>query len=368
MMLSGLLALLMSLVLIFMRRGYPTHLRKGLGLLALAPLLWCLSTVLFSMRGSLPDLLSVVLANEVVMFGVLSYHAGNQLFFTGRAQWRAWALAIAVCGPLMAWFTWYWPAYDLRLALFTGMMSLLFLQQLRFMLRQPHSFSRTVVALFLGLQSTVLLARLLSVLLGQAGVSLLEPGVMQLAYLSGNAVTILMLSVGSVLCATERLRTEFEHLASHDGLTQALTRRAVLARAEQELAWQRRYGDPVSVMMIDLDHFKSINDQFGHQQGDAVLVDFAVRTRQMLRQTDVLGRYGGEEFLVLLPRTDASTASDVAERVRQAPSSPRAPDCSMSIGVATALGGSETIDALLARADRALYQAKHDGRNRVRVG
>ena len=275
---------------------------------------------------------------------------------------------IALCGPLMAWFTWKWPSYDLRLALFTGVMSVFFLQHLRFVLRQRRSFSQTVVALVLGLQSTILVARLISVLLGHAGVDLLEPGVMQLAYLSGNAVTILMLSVGSVLCATERLRIEFEHLASHDTLTQALTRRAVLQRAEEELARLRRHGDPVSLMMLDLDHFKAINDQFGHQQGDAVLIEFSARTRRILRQTDLLGRYGGEEFLVLLPGTDAATALGVAERVRQAQPAAPALGCTVSIGVATAVGAGESIDALLARADKALYRAKNDGRNCVRQG
>ncbi len=368
MMLSGLLALLMSLVLIFMRRSYPRHLRQGLGLLTCAPLLWCASTVLFGLRGHLPDLFSVVLANEVLMGGVLAYHVGNQYFFTGQARWKGWTLVVLGCLPVMAWFTWVSPSYDVRLILFTSLMGALFLTQMRFMMRQPTSFSQTVVVLVLGLQSAILGARLISVLLGHAGEGLMEPGLMQLAYLSGNAVTILMLTVGSVLCATERLRIEFEHLASHDTLTQALTRRAVLQRAEEELARLRRHGDPVSLMMLDLDHFKAINDQFGHQQGDAVLIEFTARTRRMLRQTDLLGRYGGEEFLVLLPGTDAATALGVAERVRQAQPAPPALGCTVSIGVATAVEPGESIDALLARADKALYQAKNDGRNCVRAG
>ncbi|RUP26883.1 MAG: GGDEF domain-containing protein [Curvibacter sp.] len=368
MMLSGLLALLMAMVLIFMRRSYPRHLRRGLGLLASAPLLWCLSTVLFGLRGHLPELFSVVLANEILMGGVLAYHVGNQLFFTGRARWKGWTAAVLACLPLMAWFTWVTPSYDVRLALFTSVMGTLFLTQMAFMLRQPTSFSQTVVVLVLGLQSTVLGARLISVFLGQAGEGLMEPGLMQLAYLCGNAVSILMLTVGSVLCATERLRIEFEHLATHDTLTQALTRRAVLRRAEEELARLRRQGDPFSLMMLDLDHFKAINDQFGHQQGDAALIDFTERTQRMLRQTDLLGRYGGEEFLVLLPGTDAATALGVAERVRQAQPTPPALGCTVSIGVATAVDASESIDGLLARADQALYRAKHEGRNCVRQG
>lgn len=368
MVLSGLLALLMSMVLIFMRRSYPRHLRQGLGLLASAPLLWCASTVLFGLRGQLSEWFTVVLANEVLMGGILAYHVGNQLFFTGQARWKGWTLTVLGCIPLMVWFTWVWPSYDVRLALFTSLMGALFLTQMRFMMRQPASFSQTVVVMVLGLQSAILGVRLITVLLGQAGDGLMEPGVMQMAYLSGNAVAILMLTVGSVLCATERLRIEFEHLASHDTLTQTLTRRAVLQRAEEELVRLRRQGGPVSLMMLDLDHFKAINDQFGHQQGDAALVEFTVRTRRMLRQTDVLGRYGGEEFLLLLPNTDAATALGVAERVRQAQPAPPALGCTVSIGVATAVQAGESIDDLLARADKALYRAKNEGRNCVRQG
>jgi len=202
MMLSGLLALLMSLVLIFMRRSYPRHLRQGLGLLASAPLLWCGSTVLFGLRGHLPELFTVVLANEILMGGVLAYHVGNQLFFTGQARWKGWTLAVLACLPLMIWFTWVIPSYDVRLALFTSVMGALFLTQMGFMMRQASSFSQTVVVLVLGLQSAILMARLISVFLGHAGEGLMEPGLMQLAYLSGNAVAILMLTVGSVLCAT----------------------------------------------------------------------------------------------------------------------------------------------------------------------
>lgn len=369
MMLSGLLALMMSLVLTFMRRNYPRHLRPGLGLLAGAPLLWCLSTVLFSLRGHLSDWFSVLLANEVLMAGVLVYHVGNQRFYSGQARWRLWALLIAASAPLMAWFTWVHPSYDMRLGLFTSLMGALFVAQMRFMATQAPSLSQRFIVLVLGLQTLILLARLLSVLLGHAGLGLMEPGLMQLTYLAGNAVAILMLTVGSVLGATERLRTEFEYLASHDSLTQALTRRVILARAEEELARQRREGAPVSLMMLDLDHFKAVNDQLGHQRGDAVLVDFVAGSRALLRASDLLGRYGGEEFLVLLPATDAATALEVAERLRLARSaSPELPACTVSIGVATTHGPGDSLQALLARADQALYGAKRAGRNRVQAG
>ena len=232
-------------------------------------MLWCASTVLFGLRGHLPDLFSVVLANEVLMGGVLAYHVGNQYFFTGQARWKGWTLVVLGCLPVMAWFTWVSPSYDVRLILFTSLMGALFLTQMRFMMRQPTSFSQTVVVLVLGLQSTILGARLISVLLGHAGEGLMEPGLMQLAYLSGNAVAILMLTVGSVLCATERLRIEFEHLASHDTLTQTLVGAVLQAAAERRVVVVDGFITTAAVLLAcELAPAVRQRCVFAHQSGE----------------------------------------------------------------------------------------------------
>ena len=127
----------------------------------------------------------------------------------------------------------------------------------------------------------------------------------------------------------------------------------------------------ISLLMVDIDHFKKINDTHGHQAGDAVLRELAARLRNSLRPYDVLGRYGGEEFLVLLPGTDFIDARAVAERARAAIESQAfdaagtAIRVTVSIGVASATGGAETMENFIGRADKALYTAKNAGRNRV---
>ncbi|MDD0808929.1 GGDEF domain-containing protein [Curvibacter sp. RS43] len=363
--LSALMGLVMAMVLFFVRRSYPRKLQGGLRLLAASPLAWFTAAGLYGLRDVAPDWLTVVLANLILLLGTLLFSVGLQHFFQGWARWRLWAGLILASTPVVAWFTLVEPNYGVRLLVVNGLLCGLFLQQIRFLMQQPTSFGLRFTMVAMGAQTSVLVLRMVSVAAGLAGHSMMEPGLLQVVYVSSNAMSVQMLTIGAVLLATERLRREFEHVASHDSLTEALTRRAVLELAENELARLQRYGEPLSLMMLDLDHFKDINDLQGHQQGDAVLVDFANRTRAVLRRPDQLGRYGGEEFLVLLPATDARSARVVAERVRLAPPSRPELACTVSVGLTTALGPDDSLDAMLSRADQALYLAKREGRNRV---
>lgn len=174
---------------------------------------------------------------------------------------------------------------------------------------------------------------------------------------------------------TERklLEEELTRQARVDELTGVHNRRFFMARAESELRRAVRYGKPLSLLMLDVDHFKQINDSHGHKVGDAALQTLTATCQSALRDIDVLGRLGGEEFAVLLPETDLGLALTVAERLRAAVA--RAPlpledggpvQLSASFGVASMLGADDNLDALLGRADRALYAAKDSGRNAVR--
>ena len=166
---------------------------------------------------------------------------------------------------------------------------------------------------------------------------------------------------------------DLEKLATTDSLTRLHIRRSFLERAQQEFERSRRYQRPLSVLMLDVDHFKRINDSYGHETGDRVLRVLADACRAGLRQQDVIGRYGGEEFVAALPETSAVVAQDTAERLRRAVedlavNSPQGPvKVTISIGVATLNAGTSSISALINAADRALYEAKQNGRNRVVV-
>jgi two-component system, cell cycle response regulator len=163
-----------------------------------------------------------------------------------------------------------------------------------------------------------------------------------------------------------------EQLAAFDGLTGVYNRRSLQDALEGEIGRSRRYGRPISVMMLDLDLFKDINDGYGHIFGDEVLKQFSARAAESLRDSDLLCRFGGEEFTVILPETDHPGAVQVAERVRH--STAAEPflvqgvpvSLTVSIGLATWKNAQEgTADQLLESADKALYEAKKNGRNRV---
>jgi diguanylate cyclase (GGDEF)-like protein len=160
-------------------------------------------------------------------------------------------------------------------------------------------------------------------------------------------------------------------LSVTDGLTGLYNRRHFLERLEEELYRSRRLGLPLCLVMADLDHFKSVNDQLGHQAGDQALVEFAAHLRDGVRQVDLVGRYGGEEFALALVNCDLDTGIMVAEKLRSSlraqtdhpPFSSRG-GVTVSMGVAQLAPGMEVRD-LIAAADSALYQAKRKGRDRV---
>jgi len=166
---------------------------------------------------------------------------------------------------------------------------------------------------------------------------------------------------------------DLEKLATTDSLTRLHIRRSFLERAHQEFERSRRYQRPLSVLMLDVDHFKRINDSHGHETGDRVLRVLADTCRGSLRRQDVIGRYGGEEFVAMLPETPTVVAQDAAERLRRAvedltvTSSGGPVKVTISIGVASLNAGTGGISALINAADRALYEAKQKGRNRVVV-
>jgi len=183
-----------------------------------------------------------------------------------------------------------------------------------------------------------------------------------------------LLGVTRDITARKRAEQELEQLAQTDFLTNLSNRRHFMTQAEQELSRTLRYGGPLSVLMMDLDYFKKINDTYGHKTGDLVLRRFADLSRQTLREVDAIGRIGGEEFAVVLPQTDGQHALEAAERLRKLTEDAEVAleqglpfHFTVSIGVATLTGPSTNIDTLLSQADQALYKAKKIGRNKVCV-
>ncbi len=189
-----------------------------------------------------------------------------------------------------------------------------------------------------------------------------------IAALLSPLITIHFIRLGHQL---DRAEEEMRRLASIDSLTQAYTRGHFLELAEKEVLRARRYGHPLALLLLDIDHFKSVNDSNGHSAGDRVLRAAVDLFQRQIRRSDLLGRYGGEEFLILLPETDVAGAGVVAERIRAALR--KAPvnvgtlavEMTVSIGLTGLRPEMQDVDALLAHTDAALYRAKDAGRDRV---
>ena len=198
-----------------------------------------------------------------------------------------------------------------------------------------------------------------------------------LLVVAGLAGTTILLLIGSVAVLFWQLvrrlrdaRAELQRLATTDALTELPNRRSLLQRLEEELARHRRSGAPFSCALADVDHFKRVNDLFGHPEGDRVLKQVARVLRGSLRLHDLVGRYGGEEFLVLLPATDLEAAKPAVERLRASVqaevSAGDGEAITASFGLALWSAG-EPVETLLSRVDTALYRAKELGRNRVEI-
>jgi diguanylate cyclase (GGDEF)-like protein len=172
----------------------------------------------------------------------------------------------------------------------------------------------------------------------------------------------------------ETALAKIEQIARVDELTQLLNRRGIMLALADEVERVHRYRQVAAILLIDIDHFKQVNDRYGHPVGDHVLHDCAALLRRSIRATDHLGRYGGEEFLCVLPMTAEVAAADLAERLRRDVERARFTaaqtvdfSVTISIGVAELSPACETAELLIAHADSALYSAKTTGRNRVQV-
>ena len=360
---------LMALVLYALKRSYPASI-GGLGSWAQALAVIVAGGILAASRGQLPEVFTTMVPNFLLGWGVYGLYAGSQRFHGVAPDTLRWLGIVGAVVLATAWFTWGDPDYAARLRLMVALMAVVFSLHAAFIIRRGlGSFSRGLVATVLVCIAAVQVVRLASTFVWPPGNTILDASALHAFFIATFSVSVLLFSVGAVLMAGDRLRAELEQLATRDSLTNTLTRRYMDEAFAAELERSRRSGQPLAFLMMDLDHFKAVNDTHGHQVGDRVLVEFAAKVQRQLRKSDLLGRFGGEEFALVLPNTSREAALQVAERIRAA-CVPQAGEvgCTVSIGLTLGHPENDTLDKLLARADAALYQAKNTGRNRVAVG
>ncbi|MCF5192009.1 diguanylate cyclase [Pseudomonas sp. PA-6-1H] len=220
--------------------------------------------------------------------------------------------------------------------------------------------------------------------LGMRVVAVLGGGAAQMRYdvsnlkqtisVSIGTFTAMMISLGLVLLAKERSESLLQHMALRDVLTGILSRRAILEQFSTDLERARREGSSLAVAMVDIDHFKQINDRYGHLAGDEVISHCANHLTQRIRHSDSIGRYGGEEFLILLPTTNTDGALGVLDELRASLAESSAQYGEAKISVRISIGvccvvpnEGDAIANLLAKADAALYEAKASGRNTLKL-
>ncbi len=297
--------------------------------------------------------------------------------YTGREPWSPAYLAgtLTVMLGLSSYLTWWQAAPTLRLALLFGVNGTLLLLSARTMFTAGLRLApeRYLFTLACGAQGLAVLTSALALLLGNADLGDSErfSAVFQRVLL-GSIVVLVTRAFGVLMLANAHITTELRHFAERDPLTEVFNRRTFMILLDKSIDLMRRMHSPVSVLALDLDHFKRINDSWGHGNGDLALRHFVRLVTSHLRNEDVLGRIGGEEFLIFLPNTGPDAAATVAERLRalvaaQPVAGTQGPiPLTVSIGV-TQIAPDEPRDSALQRVDEAMYRAKANGRNRVEL-
>lgn len=325
-------------------------------------------------RVVLPLWLSVLAGNWLICVGITLYtHSLYRLL--KDAPLPRWVLVVLFASLVAVGVMLPWPLHQ-RTAVVSGLFVVLLVPAVVVILRHGWQAERSLrtVAVTMLLAAVSLAVRAVHAWTHPADYTdLLQASLGQGLTFLMSFLCIMGAGFAFVLAVFERVAQQMERLATHDGLTGCLNRSTIDAMLSHELDRSRREREPVSFVLLDLDHFKLVNDQHGHRAGDEVLRSFARTVRERLRASDVFGRTGGEEFGVVLPGTDAAGARRLLEQIRRAVEAMQVRDgrgstvrITMSAGVAVASPDMAISgERLYGRADRALYEAKHAGRNRV---
>lgn len=350
---------------------------KGLSAIAIGDFCLAGGFALIALRGHVPDMLSIVAANALILAGFALYLEGV-LRFREQPSFLRWTgpLLLVVLLPLLRYYTLVEPDVSARivwLSSFLAALSALCALRLLKAKQDDPFLPRLMTAAPFALFAAFSVVRALWTNGAAPLPSFLEAGhVHALAFLLADCLLMLS-SFGFLWMTSARLELELRQEARTDQLTRLYNRRALQEAAVREMARAKRHGLNFSVILVDVDRFKHINDKLGHQAGDLVLKAVAAALKDNLRVQDMAARFGGEEFMLLLPDTDAAGAKQVAEKLRQAVQDlsvhvkGTVVELTASFGVA-ALGRGWDFEDLLRRADQAMYQAKTLGRNRVCVG
>jgi len=375
MMFAGLLTAVVTLGLGLLawreRRAYLMHWAAALATTFVGMLL-------FGLRGTAPDLLTIVTANVMLLGNLLFTLSGYQRLFGQPVPARAMLALVLVQTLVYGWLTFGVDDYPTRMLVFNSTLVVLSAASALVLRQHSHRFGWAVLAL-------PVCAHLVQVFMGLIRIGLTlqttEPTSNFMDASQGHVMAIMLNTLAALALAFGFLSLHASHLlealekqAATDPLTGLSNRRGFDRALALEWERQRRRGSSLAVLVIDIDHFKQINDQHGHAVGDTALRHLGQVLRQHLRPYDLSGRLGGEEFCVVSADTDLEGARRSAERLRQASlvyghdANGQPLSLTLSIGVSVVQANDQSPHDAIRRADAALYRAKQNGRNRVELG
>ena len=356
----------------FAASRYPQHLRTSMRIWIGGLLLETLALLSAVIRGpGAVDAFFIVATNTV--YALSFAEMGRAMdHFAGRARSRVPLLLVGVVCVILILFTAVWPSPRWRVSLDTIPLVALQLGVARSVLfgRDVLRPADHLTGLLFVAVAVLALLRGLAEFAGPLLPAFDFRGEVLSAVLLFGATLPMLATIGFTLMCVDRLNDDLSRLAMVDPLTGVYNRRTLASYAETAIEDARRLQLPLALLAIDVDHFKQINDRYGHDAGDEALLALIERMRAVLADDMMLSRIGGEEFAVLLPATEEADAVEIAERMRrEVASSPlllgeHALSLQVSIGIATLGDGPRNLHDLLREADRALYAAKHAGRNR----
>jgi diguanylate cyclase (GGDEF)-like protein len=368
---AGLFCLVMLLALVSLRRSSLPGIKEWL----LANALGCITFLLYGLGDELPHLLVHEGAAGVYAAAGAAALVGFRRFFDQKVPWRTLGDSIALVVMLVAVYHDIVESFPIRTAVVSVFHAAVCVSIALTVLRSRVARRTLYPYIFTGgIAAAVGFGHLAYALVATYGELTLSspPFAWTFAFWSASTVTLPALTLGALLMVYDRLMEKTEHAANRDFLTGAWSRRAFFEIAAREQARTARTGRQFCLLMLDVDRFKAINDKFGHAVGDQVLVDLVVCAGTVTRDVDYFARIGGEEFALLLPDTELSTARAVAERlrrtlerkitIRDVDGTPSTVAYTVSIGLAERRN-AESFRELLQRADAALYEAKESGRN-----
>jgi diguanylate cyclase (GGDEF)-like protein len=325
-------------------------------------------------RGAWPPLLTWYAANLLILLAFVLVRRGLQVFLRVRVTDAEHAALLALDAALLLYFGLI--AYDLKWAVISVSVPIAWtllraaFESHRRLVAEDAIGAARAVAVPLGLLGLIFVARIVFGMLAPevAARPLDEANTFNTAAAMTFMVVGLVLNMALALLVVGRMVRRLRQRSLRDALTGLLNRRALGPLMRRQVGRLRSYGETYAVLMVDVDHFKLINDSFGHAAGDAALIELARLMREAAREVDHIVRMGGEEFCVLLPHTDLDGALKLGDRLREIVrgADPRAcVPMTVSVGVAVAHSADEPADAVIARADAALYRAKAAGRDQV---